>query len=61
MGRRMAVGRKGFFWGGGGVQAKASWQSLLTRRHSRNLSESRIRAVRCYDCPTRRCGSGHDT
>ena len=33
-----------FFWGGG-VQTMASWRSPLTRKHLRNLSESRIRAV----------------
>jgi hypothetical protein len=47
--------------GGGGVQTMASRRSPLTRRHGRNLSESRIRAVQCYDCPTRRCSSGHNT
>ena len=39
--------------GGGGVR---SWQAgearSVSKRHSRNLSESRITAVRCYDCPT---------
>ena len=44
-----------------GVQATVSWQSPLTTTHSRKLSKSRIRAVQCYDCPTRRCGSGHNT
>ena len=52
-----AVGLLFYFLG----QAMISCRSLLIRRHSRNLSESRIRAVRCYDCPTRRCGSGHHT
>ena len=28
--------------------------ALLIRKHSRNLSESRVRAVQCYDCPTTR-------
>ena len=45
----------------GGVPATASWQSPLTRRHSSNLSESRFRAVQCYDYRTKRCGSRHDT
>ena len=45
---------------GGGVQAMASWRSPLTRRHWINLSESRIKAVQCYDCPMKRCGSGHN-
>ena len=36
-----------------GVRAMASWRSLLTTTHSRNLSESRIRAVQCYECPTK--------
>ena len=49
-----------YFLGGGG-QAMISCRSLLIRRHSRNLSESRIRAIQCYDCPTRQCGSGHHT
>ena len=40
------------------VQTLASWQSPLTRRSARELSESGIRAFRCYDCPTDRCGSG---
>ena len=39
--------------GGGGVPGMAGWRSPLTRKHSRNLSESRIRAVQCYDCPTK--------
>ena len=34
-----------------GVQAMASRRSPLTRRHLRNLSESRVRAIQCYDCP----------
>ena len=38
-----------------------SWQRPLTERHSRELSESGIRAVQCYDCPTAHRGSGHDT
>jgi hypothetical protein len=46
-----------FFWRG--VQAMASWRSLLTMRHSRNLSESRIRAVQCYDCPAIRAAVQH--
>ena len=33
-------------------QAMASWRSVLTRRHSGNLSRSRIRALQCYNCPT---------
>ena len=45
------------FFGGRGVQAMASWRSPLTRMHLRNLSRSRIRAVQCYDCPKKRCGS----
>ena len=47
--------------GGGGGQAMMNCRSLLIRRHSRNLSESRTRAVQCYDCPTTRCGSSHYT
>ena len=43
------------------VQTWESWQSPLTRRYSRELSESGIRAVQCYDCPTAPCGSGHGT
>ena len=39
----------------------ASWQSPLTRRYSREPSESAIRAVQCCDCPTAPCGSRHDT
>ena len=46
-----------FFWG----QAMMSCRSLLITRHSRNLSESRIRAAQCYDCPTKRCDRGHYT
>ena len=34
------------------VQAMVSWQSPLTRWYSRKLSESRVRAVLCYGCPT---------
>jgi hypothetical protein len=49
-----------FFWRARGGQAMMSCRSLLTRRHSSNLSESGIRAVQCYDCPTSR-GSGHHT
>ena len=49
-----------FLWGGV-VPAMANWRSSLTGRHRRNISESRISAVRCYGCPTRRCGSGHNT
>ena len=52
----------GLFWAGGGggddKLPKLEARSSLTRRHSKNLSESRIRAVQCYDCPRRRCGSG---
>ena len=48
-----------FFWGWG-RSGHSKRQSPLTTRHLRNLPESRIRAVQCYDCPTRRCGSGHD-
>ena len=33
----------------------ARGRGRLTKRHSRNLSGSRMSAVRCYDCPTRRC------
>ena len=40
--------------------AMASWRARLTRKHSKNLSESRIRGVQCYNCPTRRCSSGHN-
>ena len=36
------------------------WRAV-TWLHSRNPSESTIRAVLCYDCPIRRCGSGHNT
>ena len=50
-----------FSGGGGGVQAMISCRSSLTRRHSRNLSESRIRAAQCYGYAIRRCGSGHNT
>ena len=32
--------------------------SPLTRRYLRELSESGIRAVQCYDRPTVQCGSG---
>ena len=32
----------------GGVQTKMSWHSLLTAQYS----ESRVRAVQCYDDPT---------
>ena len=42
------------------VQTLASWQNPLTRSDSRELSESGIRAVQYYDCPTAPCGSGHD-
>ena len=52
-----SVRTMGFFW----VQTLAGWQSPLTRRHSREFSESDIRAAQCYDCPTAQCGSGHDT
>ena len=43
------------------IQTWVSWQSPLTRWYSRELSESGIRAVLCYDCPTAQCGSRHDT
>ena len=42
------------FWGEG-LQDMASWRSLLTRRHSRNLSESRTRATQCYPVPMQLC------
>ena len=48
-----------FFAGGGGGQTWGSRQSPLGRRYSRELSQSGIRAARCYDCPTAPCGSGH--
>ena len=41
------------------AQTLASWQSSRTRWYSREFSESGIRAVQCYDCPTAQCGSGH--
>ena len=47
--------------GGEEVQAMVSWRSPLTRWHSRELSYSRIRAVQHYHCPTKQCGSGHNT
>ena len=40
-----------FFLGGGVRPGEAG----------RALSESGIRAIQCYDCPTAQCGSGHDT
>ena len=43
------------------VQPMASWQSPLTGWHSRRLSESRIRSVHCYDCPTMQYGRGNRT
>ena len=43
------------------VQTLASWQSPLTRWDSGDLSESGIRTVQCYDCPTAQCSSGHGT
>jgi hypothetical protein len=43
------------------LQTSASWQSPLTKRYSREFTESGIRAVQCYDCPTAQCGSGRDT
>ena len=33
------------------VQTSVSWQIPLTKRYSRELSESGIRAVQCYDVP----------
>ena len=37
-----------FFW----VRPLVNWQSPLTKRYSRGISESGIRAVQCYDGPT---------
>ena len=45
----------------GGARTLGSWQSPLTRRYSREFSESGVRTVQCYGCPTAPCGSGHNT
>ena len=42
-------------------QTVAIRQSPVTRRDSREFSESGIRAVQGCDCPTAPCGGGHDT
>lgn len=36
-------------------------RSPLNRGYSRKLWKSRIRMVRCYECPRRKRGSGFDT
>ena len=39
----------------------SSHDKLPELAHQKALEKSRIRAVQCYDCPTRRCGGGQHT
>ena len=43
------------------VQTKVSWRTCSPYGTRESLSESRFRAVRCYNDPTNDCGSGSDT
>ena len=50
-----------FFLGGGGGLGHGTLPKPAHQKAIKKSLESRISAVQCYDCPTRRRGSGHDT